>query len=223
MPLKVRVKYIVLIAVFNLLTYFGIQQLASSSVVDLLTPADRSIPLIPEFIWIYNSLIPVLLASCIFLLRTRKIFWTACLAFVLATVVLDVFYVVMPSFYPRESFEITNLSAWFLNVTREIDGSNNTFPSGHVALSWLLFWSAINSKCLQGKRIIKFAYGMWAATISISTLTLKQHYIADVLGGFVLAYGCWVGAAWLVERAQKQKNSQPSLEVSIEASAQLAE
>lgn len=223
MPLYTRVKYIVIIAIFNLLTYFGIQGLITSNTIDLLTPFDQAIPLVPEFIWIYNSLIPVLLASCVFLLRTKKVFWTTCVAFLVATVVLDVFYVVMPSFYPRESFEIANASTWFLNLTREIDGSNNTFPSGHVALSWLLFWATSNSTTLKNKKKIKLVFGLWAFAISLSTLTLKQHYIVDVIGGFVLAWGSWLGAQLFIERFFIKKGSQQEPEALSEGSTQLAE
>ena len=34
-------------------------------------------------------------------------------------------------------------------------------------------------------------YIVWAILISVSTLAVKQHYIVDVLAGFMLAAACF--------------------------------
>ncbi len=36
--------------------------------------------------------------------------------------------------------------------------------------------------------------GLWAALIALSTLFVKQHFVADVVGGALLAWGSW----WLL-------------------------
>ena len=223
MSIATRAKYIMILTMFNLLTYFAIQHAVGFTTFDLLTPLDELIPLVPEFIWLYNTLIPVILISAVVLIRTRKIFWSTCVAFIIATIVLDIFYIALPSFYPREDFVVSSISEWALELTRKIDGSNNTFPSGHVTLSWLLFWSIVHSKCMEGRTAIKTMYGVWALLISASTLTLKQHYIADVVSGFALAYGCWLAGEWFVERLEKQKSPQELEAVVLESSPQLTE
>ena len=144
-------------------------------------------------------------------------------AFVLATMALNISYILLPSFYPRESFMITDVSTWLLDITRQVDGSNNTFPSGHVALSWLLFWSAIHTKYMSTKHLSKLYFGLWAVAMSVSTLTLKQHYIVDVLGGFILALLCYFGARWLLKDVQIQESPQEQGAFNLIPETQLAE
>jgi membrane-associated phospholipid phosphatase len=134
-------------------------------------------------------------------------FYTTACAFILTTFVLDTCYILLPSFYPRDPIVITGISTWFLEFTRQIDAANNTFPSGHVALSWLLFWAASCSNYMKDRVVGKFIYGLWATSVSISTLTLKQHYVIDVLGGFIVAAICYFGAKWLLGNTALIKES----------------
>ncbi len=225
MPLNLRLKYIILLVILNALTYFGIQNLVSEHGFDFLLPIDNKIPLIPEFIWIYNSLVPVLIFVAAGLVKTKRVFYTTALSFVLAMIVLDICYLLLPSFYPREAFEVTGLSTWFLEVTRQIDGSNNTFPSGHVTLAWLLFWGVAHSKYAIKHNYVKWLTGLWAVGISVSTLVLKQHYFVDVVGGIVLAAASFYTAKWLL-KGSKFIQKYPDENVgalSLEPEAQLAE
>lgn len=77
-----------------------------------------------------------------------------------------------------------------VSLTRELDGSNNTFPSGHVALSWLLFFSIQRVDSIKKNAFAKWTFFAWASLISLSTLLLKQHYFVDVASGIALAYLC---------------------------------
>ena len=224
MPLNLRLKYIILLVFLNGLTYFGIQNLVEHHAFDFLLPIDEEIPLIPEFIWIYNSLIPVLIGVAAFLVRTKKVFYTTALSFLLAMVILDFCYVFLPSFYPREAFAVTGASTWLLDLTRQLDGSNNTFPSGHVALAWLLFWGVAHSVYAAKHKIAKTLTALWAIGISISTLTLKQHYVVDVVGGFAVAAICFFAAKWLLRDVQfLQKNPREAEAPVVGAEPQLAE
>ena len=195
-----RTKYVIAITLFISISYFLTQNLVTSHALDLLLPIDKQIPFIPEFVWIYNTLLPMLVLSSIFLIKNKKIFLTAGLSFLLAAMVLNVFYVLLPSFYPRESFEITGAATWFLSLTKELDGSNNTFPSGHVTLSWLLFLNIAKANAIKNRIIPKILFFVWAIGISISTVVLKQHYIVDVFAGIILALLCFWGARQYIKR-----------------------
>ena len=223
MSLKLRLKYIILIFLLNAATYFGIQNIVEHHTFDFLLPIDARIPLVPEFIWIYTSLIPVLIITSVCLVKSKRAFYTMAGGFILATMALDISYILLPSFYPRETLAITSASTWLLDLTRQIDGSNNTFPSGHVTLSWLLFWSVTHTKYMSTHHVGKLYYGLWALGISISTLTLKQHYIIDVIGGFLLALMCYFGAKWLLKDVKIQESPQKEGALDFASEAQLAE
>ena len=185
-----KAKYTSIITIFITISYFAIQNLVPFTSLDLTLPIDSRIPFVPEFIWLYHTLSPVLVISCIFLIKRKSVFYTSCISFLLAASVLNIFYVVLPSFYPREDFIIEGISSWMVSLTRELDGSNNTFPSGHVALSWLLFFSLQKVDAIKKSTLGKWTFFIWASLISLSTLFLKQHYFVDVVSGIALAYFC---------------------------------
>jgi len=72
-------------------------------------------------------------------------------------------------------------------LTYQVDGSSNTFPSGHVAFAWIMFLGAAHSEAAKRIQGLQALYLLWAIGISLSTLTLKQHYIVDVFSGIFLA------------------------------------
>ena len=150
---------------------------------------DEKIPFIPPFIWVYHTLIPVTIFTAIFLFQRRDIFLGLIFSFVFSGIVMCLFYIFFPSFYPRELFvDISTISGWLIEITRSIDGPHNTFPSGHVTFAWLLMFFVNLSQYTRKHTWVKVAYFCWAILVSISTLTLKQHFIVDVIAGMVLAY-----------------------------------
>ena len=80
-----------------------------------------------------------------------------------------------------------------------IDAAVNCFPSQHVSLCFVVamgFWNYRR----------RWAWGMivWSLLISLSTLTTKQHYVWDVLGGLLVA--CVV--YWMVYRKKEDPKIQ---------------
>lgn len=191
MPVQSKIKYVLFFVLLNLITYFSIQALITTNEFDFTTTLDKQIPFVPEFIWAYHTLIPVIGISMVMLLKRRDVFLTTFFAFLLATLVLSLFYIFLPSFYPRTAIVDVNLSTWLVSLTRIIDGPHNTFPSGHVTFSWLIVFAVYGSTYAKKCTWAKTAYTLWAILISISTLTLKQHYIIDVASGFLLAAICY--------------------------------
>ena len=174
------------------LTYFAIQYFVTGAGYNLLTDLDHIIPFNPHFIWIYHTFLPVIAVTLIFLLKRKDLFIRATVALLLATLILAFFYIAFPSYYPREAYSDTSsLSGFLVDITRRLDGAHNTFPSSHVTFSWLATFYISLSACAQKNRWIKLGYIVWAILISISTLAVKQHYIVDVLSGFVLAAVCY--------------------------------
>ena len=188
MSAKVKVRYLLMFLVPHMLIYFVLQRLFSANEYNFLTPADELIPFISEFIWVYHSLIPVICFTAIILLKSRKSFFTCYYACLLAAVSLTAFYILFPSFYPREELIGNSTSLWLVELTRVFDHANNTFPSSHVTFSWLMFLSAKCSELAKKWRPLGVLYFIWASLITISTLVLKQHFIVDVVSGIILAH-----------------------------------
>jgi len=183
-----KVKYISLMLFAYLGLYVVIQAFVTTHEFDFITEFDNAIPLMPQHIWIYHSILPVILLTMLSLVQSRGLFLTTFWACVAATVVLNVSYLCFPSFYPRLEFEVNTISEAMLYLTRQVDASNNTFPSGHVTFAWIMFLGACKTELARRVEGIKALYLLWALGIALSTLTLKQHYLVDVFSGIVLAF-----------------------------------
>jgi len=187
-----KTKYLILFVFLNLVTYFTIQSFITANEYDLLTQFDLNIPFIPEFVWVYHTLVPVIALTMLVLVKKKELFLSAMGAFAVATLALSIFYVAFPSFYPRENFHTPGgISGFLLNLTRLIDGAHNTFPSGHVTFAWLLTFLVGLANCVKKNKLIYLGFFIWASLISVSTVVLKQHYIIDVFSGMALAAICY--------------------------------
>ena len=101
------------------------------------------------------------------------------------------FFMFYPTVYPRENFPISHdLPAWLQETwvwLRTLDTPGNCFPSLHVSSVYLtafVLWTD------RQKKLFWFFF-VWATFIALSTLTTKQHYLADLLSGFVLSILCY--------------------------------
>ena len=202
MPVVVKAKYVILFIILNFLAYSLIQYFITINEYSFLTNLDTAIPFIPEFIWVYHTLIPIIGISAIVLIKNRKLFFSTLNGYIIATIILSIFYIFLPSFYPRQLITDSSISSYMVELTRLIDNANNTFPSGHVTFSWLLALFLMKSDCAKRWKWLGPTYLIWATLIAISTLVLKQHYIVDVISGIILATACFYLANAM---ASKQK------------------
>jgi len=194
-----RAKYLFLFALINLGAYFLIQNYVIHE-YDFLMDVDKSIPFIPEYIWVYHSMMPVIAATMFFLVRTKRLFMTTIISCILASIIINACYALFPSFYPRPEFIPVTLSERLVDFSYSVDNSCNTFPSGHVSFAFLMFLAI--RYCQQAKKtaVLKRIYLLWAIAITFSTLTLKFHYIIDVIGGFAVAIFCFYITRYFVEK-----------------------
>ena len=128
MSTKVKAKYFLVLSFINLALYYVVQGYVTQHEVALMTDFDRAVPFMPEYIWIYHSILPVIGVTMVLLVKTKRIFFTTFWSCILATLVLNSMYLLFPSFYPREEFQINTISELLVDLTRQIDGANNTFP-----------------------------------------------------------------------------------------------
>lgn len=92
--------------------------------------------------------------------------------------------------------EIADNSIWgsLMSFLYKIDTADNLFPSLHCLVSWFC-WIGVR-KAKEIPAVYRyFSLGM-AVAVCISTLTTRQHVIADVFGGVLLAEGCYAVAGF---------------------------
>ena len=168
--------------------YFLIQFIPHAGRADFLFEIDVLIPSIPEFIWLYWSLPLQIFFAMVWIVQDRNLFFETFWSCIVASFLAFGFYLVLPSHYPRENFELVTLSSYILDITRSIDGANNTFPSSHVIFTWIMCISTAKTKLAKENRGLSLLFLFWTIGITLSTLAVKQHFVIDVVFGCVLAF-----------------------------------
>ena len=150
----------------------------------LRTPIDDAIPVITAFVIPYVSLRPFLYGSLVlFLLFRARVFRSAALSMITVFVVSYLFYFFLQSFIERPTLTGDDMLTAMIREVYAGDQPFNDFPSLHASLSTLvaMHW-------LHTSRRIGAMVAIWAALIVVSTVFVKQHYVADMVAGAGLAY-----------------------------------
>lgn len=160
-----------------------------SHFVDVTTALDRAIPVRAEWSWFYEALF--VMPICLAPIRDLARMWRAAAAVVATCVTAWVFFVLFPvsteGFRPA-SVEVTDVHTLLLGFIYQTDGTGTCFPSLHVAISVLFGLIGMHQWKLWGHLL--FLVGL---LVSVSTLFTKQHYIADVTAGLLLAAATYRG------------------------------
>jgi len=164
---------------------------------DLTVSLDRGIPLIPSFIWpyLFCYFFPCLLA---FVVRDWHRVCRGILSVLFANLTAFVVYLAFPVAFPKPELagSISARVLWAEYVVDFQPGANN-LPSLHVAFAWLVYLICLK----QGlKRIVEYALFLVALLITVSTLFVKQHILADVVIGTIWALGSWIAAGYFYPR-----------------------
>lgn len=148
---------------------------------------DRALPLIPAWALVYGALYLFLILLPIFVVRQDAHIRRTVHAYLLVWVTAYAFFAVYPTAAPRPERVIgEGFAVWGLRALYSSDPPYNCFPSLHVAHS---FVSAL--ACLRVHRGVGMIATCCAAAVALSTLFTKQHYVADVIAGVLLALGAY--------------------------------
>ena len=154
--------------------------------VDVAFDLDYQIPLIPSFMFIYAMIYPIAIFP-LFLIASRVVFKRVIVAYcvleILTLLCFLIFPVHMHTRPAMSEIQIHSFWQWCLCLCYHLDLPTCCFPSLHVSTSIL---SALC--CWHVRRFWGYFIGTIAFLISLSTLFVKQHFIADVLLGGSLAY-----------------------------------
>jgi membrane-associated phospholipid phosphatase len=168
------------------------------AVLHLETPLDDALPLVPLFVIPYVSLEPLIYFSLIaFLIFRTRIFQSAALSLILAMLVSYLVYVILQTEVVRPVVSGSDVYSRMVRGVYAGDNPYNDFPSLHTSLSTIIaihWW--------RTDRRLGIIDAAWTVLIVASTVFVKQHYVADLAAGLLLAWGAsWVSGKVLpVER-----------------------
>lgn len=188
---KYAIKPLILCVIVNFSVYSGARQFYKNRVFhDLTTNLDNSIPVVPIFIVFYLGSYLFWIFNYILISRiSEDNCYRLAISDILGKLTCFIIYITFPTTNIRPDLVSTNVFVDMLKFLYNVDAANNLFPSIHVLVSWYCFAGLRNNKTIPAW--YRYFSLFMAVMISISTLTTKQHVIADVIAGVVLAELTW--------------------------------
>jgi hypothetical protein len=161
------------------------------------SPIDELIPFMVWTIWPYIAL---LLTDYVFplFIRERHLFRVTMRAYGIGAGLSFLFWTLWPTTLPRYGIIPTgdSLSELTYRFLITVDPPNNCFPSGHITIPTVLFW-AFAAQWPRWRCLIWLSF----ATLSLTILTTKQHYVLDLVGGIGAGgVGLWLSHRWELRR-----------------------
>ena len=148
---------------------------------------DRLLPLAPTWALVYGALYAFLIVLPVFVIQRAELIRRTVWAYLTVWIVAYICFLVYPTVAPRpDTFAGTGFPGWGLRFLYEADPPYNCFPSLHVAHS---FVSAL--VCYRVHRTLGFVAMACASLVGLSTLFTKQHYVADIIAGILLALAAY--------------------------------
>jgi membrane-associated phospholipid phosphatase len=179
------------LAALQSLVYFGIGHLHLNRSTELLrTRLDDALPFWPWTAWCYLPFYAGVFILAIAGFRRRALFNRAVLAVFVVMSIGALGHIFIGAEYPRPVLHPphADISAAFLAWVQHIDPPGNVFPSLHVAHTTMLALLLIKDRPRLGLVTL-----VMATMLALSTLTTKQHFLADVVSGYALAFfGRWL-------------------------------
>jgi hypothetical protein len=185
----------ILLAVVGLVIYqlLGRTDLHRSTVL-LSTAFDRAVPLIPWTTWFYEPVYAAIFFVGVIGFRSRFLYNRTLICVCANILVAALFHYLVRAEYPRPVLPspAPDLSTAFLAFVYQIDPPGNVFPSLHVAHSFMITFLISLDRPRLGRLML-----VMSTLLALSTLTTKQHFVADVGAGLAMAF---TARAW----AQRQ-------------------
>ena len=164
----------------------------------LRTPLDEALPFVPLFAIPYLLYLPfVAITLLLFGFTSWQRFTVLAIAFIFASLTADLFYLFFQTFVQRPSVPGNDLGSQLVRFVYGHDQPYNDFPSLHTAGSTLCFVAYYRWRRRFGLSVLPVVLA-----IIVATVLIRQHYLADVGGGIVLAALSYWLAAQLVGQAR---------------------
>jgi membrane-associated phospholipid phosphatase len=180
-PVYVRLAIPVL--VLFAVVYFGTNWITSQRTGNhrLFFEWELAIPFVPGMIYVYASLLILLLLPALTL--TRRQLPALARAMLATLLVASVIYLLLPA---DLGFERPGYVAGYDAVYQalySLELPHNLVPSLHIATSTLLIAAVLHN---TSSRWIRLGLILWCMLICVSVLLVHQHHILDVISGLLL-------------------------------------
>jgi membrane-associated phospholipid phosphatase len=162
---------------------------------------DNAIPFVPQmavfYVYIFGSMIipTMLYFAFVEYKRGYAVGWS----FVFIEVIAAIIYIILPVSvyqYHEELLAVPIGTNWWIgevhNIVSDFGSTFNTFPSLHAAGSTVCVYTWYQHSKLHpnlASKILAILSVIAAIGIILSTLFIKQHYVADEAAGVVLGWG----------------------------------
>lgn len=153
---------------------------------NLTLPWDASVPFLPWTVTVYlGSFLYWYLCFVLIATKERELADRFFCAHMLTVILSFLCYVLMPTTLDRP--EITGGGLWnlLMRIVYWVDTPENLFPSLHCSTGWLCWVGVRRRKDLPFW--LKLLFLLLSLLVCISTLTTRQHVMADVVSGVALA------------------------------------
>jgi membrane-associated phospholipid phosphatase len=151
-----------------------------------MTWIDRNTPFVPGSVLIYISEY-FYFAFVYILLRQSDNINKYLYSFFSLQLISCAIFVVYPTTYPRDLYPVpADTPQWLASIwtwLRAQDAATNCLPSLHVSSVYLSSFAFLS----ENRRRAFGIFFCWSTLIALSTLTTKQHYLADIVSGLTLA------------------------------------
>ena len=189
--------------ILNMSVYWGARLIAGRWPHFILeTAIDRTIPLLPWTVTVYFGSFLFWAVNYILAVRLSKDrAWRFLAADALGKLTCFVLFLALPTTNIRPDLPASGLFAPVMEFLYAVDRPDNLFPSIHCFNSWMC-WAGVRSRQEVPAGYRAFSLVMTLA-VAVSTLTTKQHVLADAAAGVILAEACWqiLGLVWKMDRA----------------------
>jgi membrane-associated phospholipid phosphatase len=142
---------------------------------------EMRLPFVPSVAIVYLS-VPLLLLLAPFILRTWRSFTPFFFTLTAETLVAGVFFLVLPMAQDYPQRVAYGIGGAVFRFADRLNLDYNEFPSLHVAF-------AVTAALVYGRRcgwLGKTLFGLWAITVSVSTLLMHEHHLIDIAAGAAL-------------------------------------
>jgi membrane-associated phospholipid phosphatase len=163
---------------------------------------DRLLPVVPAWALVYGALYAFLIVLPVLVVQREDLIRRTVWAYLMVWSVAYLIFLVYPTVAPRpDTFSGAGFAASGLRFLYDADPPYNCFPSIHVAHSFVSAFAC--QRVHRGLGLVALAC---ASLVALSTLFTRQHYVADLIAGILLAWG----AQWIFLRGHPRTSTTDS-------------